>query len=76
MAFFPELVAHFVAEFRDGIKPELNTILLNGEIGIVAGSGEFFANHSNRLKERSYLPHTLSSGMRTGTTCTFQRSSP
>jgi hypothetical protein len=37
----------------------LNTVLLNGEIGLVGGSGEFFSNHSNRLKERSYLPHTL-----------------
>ncbi len=58
-AFFPEIVANFVAESKNGITPELNTILLNGEIALVGGSGEFFSNHSNRLKERSYLPHTL-----------------
>ena len=58
-AFFPEIVANFVEESRDGITPELNTVLLNGEIALVGGSGEFFSNHSNRLKERSYAPHTL-----------------
>jgi len=59
VAFFPELVANYVEEFGAGITPELNTILLNREIAIVGCSGELFANHSNRLKERSYLPCTL-----------------
>ena len=58
-AFFPELVANFVEESKNGITPELNTILLNGDVALVGGSGEFFSNHSNRLKERSYVPHTL-----------------
>jgi len=58
-AFFPELVPNFIDELTEGVPTELNTVLLNGEIGIVGGSGEFFANHSNRLKERSYLPHTF-----------------
>jgi neutral ceramidase len=58
-AFFPEIVANFVEESRDGITPELNTVLLNGNIALVGGSGEFFSNHSNRLKERSYVPNTL-----------------
>jgi hypothetical protein len=58
-AFFPELVNNFAREFRDGIQPELTTVLLNGEVALVGGSGEFFCNHSKRLKERSYVPHTL-----------------
>jgi hypothetical protein len=58
-AFFPELVNNFAREFRDGIRPEMTTVLLNGEVALVTGSGEFFCNHSNRLKERSYAPHTL-----------------
>lgn len=58
-AFFPELVPNFLDELKNGIPTELNTVLLNGEIGLVGGSGEFFSNHSNRLKERSYLPHTF-----------------
>src|SRR5690606_25604697 len=58
-AFFPELVPNFMEEFKDGVPAELNTVLLNRESALVGGSGEFFANHSRRLKERCYLPHTL-----------------
>lgn len=65
-AFFPELAAAYADEVRDGIIAEMNTVLLNGEIGLVSGSGEFFCNHSNRLKERSYLKHTLFFGYANG----------
>jgi hypothetical protein len=58
-AFFPELVNNFAREFGGGIKPEMTTVLLNGEVAIVTGSGEFFCNHSNRLKERAYVPYAL-----------------
>jgi hypothetical protein len=33
--------------------------LLNGDTALVGASGEFFSNHSKRLKERSYVPNTL-----------------
>jgi len=59
VAFFPALIRNFVAEMQDGVQAELNTVLLNGEIALVGGSGEFFCNHSVRLKQRSYLKHTL-----------------
>jgi hypothetical protein len=65
-AFFPELATAYVAEVNDGLLAEMNTILLNREIGLVSGSGEFFCNHSNRLKERSYLKHTLFFGYANG----------
>jgi len=58
-AFFPELVNNFVDEYGQGIRPEMTTVLLNGDVALVTGSGEFFCNHSKRLKERSYVPHTL-----------------
>lgn len=58
-AFFPELVANFVAEFKGGIEPEMTTVLLNGDLALVGASGEFFCNHSNRLKQRAYVPNTL-----------------
>jgi len=58
-AFFPELVKNFVAEYQGGIEPELTTVLLNGDLALVGGSGEFFCNHSKRLKERAYVPNTL-----------------
>jgi neutral ceramidase len=58
-AFFPELGNVFLAELHSGVPAELTTVVLNGEIALVGGSGEFFCNHSRRLKERCYLPHTL-----------------
>lgn len=58
-AFFPELVRNFMVDFRDGMAAELNTVVLNQEIALVGGSGEFFSAHAVRLKERSYLPHTF-----------------
>ncbi len=58
-AFFPELVNNFVKEFGGGIKAESTTVLLNGNLALVSGSGEFFCNHSNRLKQRAYVPDTL-----------------
>ena len=58
-AFFPELVRNFVREFQDGVKPEMTTVLLNGDLALVGGSGEFFCNHSNRLKQRAYVPNLL-----------------
>jgi hypothetical protein len=58
-AFFPELVRNYSREFADGIEPELTTVLVNGELALVGGSGEFFCNHANRLKERSYVKDTL-----------------
>ncbi len=58
-AFFPELVHNFVREFSGGIDPEMTTVLVNGDLALVGGSGEFFCNHSNRLKQRAYVPNTL-----------------
>jgi neutral ceramidase len=58
-AFFPELVRNFAREFQSGIKPEMTTVLVNGDLALVGGSGEFFCNHANRLKERAYVPNLL-----------------
>lgn len=53
MAFFPELIPNYIDEYADGIRPRLTVALLNGNIALVAASGEFFCNHSLRLKERA-----------------------
>lgn len=58
-AFFKELVDFFTEEYKDGVRPHLTVALVNCELGLVGASGEFFANHSVRLKERSRLPNTL-----------------
>jgi hypothetical protein len=52
-AFFPELVPNFIDEYADGVRPRLTVALLNGNIALVGASGEFFSNHSIRLKERT-----------------------
>ena len=54
-AFFPELVPNYADEYAEGVRPRLTVALLNGEIGLVGASGEFFCQHSNRLKERARL---------------------
>ncbi len=58
-SYFPEITRTYVKLYGDSLAAELNTVLLNGEIALVGGSGEFFCNHANRLKARSYVKHTL-----------------
>lgn len=53
VAFFPELVANYVDEYAEGVRPRLTVALLNGDIALVGVSGEFFCNHAIRLKERA-----------------------
>ena len=53
LAFFPELVSNYVDEYVEGVRPRLTVALLNGDIALVGVSGEFFSNHSVRLKERT-----------------------
>lgn len=65
-AFFPELVRNFFIEFQPAIRPELNVVLLNGELAIVSGSGEFFCNHAVRLRARSHARQTLFFGYTNG----------
>lgn len=70
-AFFPELIRFYADEHKDGIRPELNTVLLNREIAIVGGSGEFFSSHAVRLRDRCYVKHTLFFGYCNGYTNYF-----
>jgi hypothetical protein len=58
-SYFPEITRAYVKLYGEALTAELNTVLLNGEIALVGGSGEFFCNHANRLKARSYVKHTL-----------------
>lgn len=55
VAFFPELVANYVDEYAEGVRPRLTVALLNGDIALVGVSGEFFCNHAIRLKERAWV---------------------
>jgi hypothetical protein len=56
-AFFPDLVNFYEREYREGVRPHLSVALLNGGIGFVGVSGEFFCEHALRLKRRARLEH-------------------
>lgn len=65
-AFFPELIPNFIDEYADGIRPRLTVALLNGEIAMVGVSGEFFSNHSIRLKQRARVKQLFFFGYANG----------
>lgn len=65
-AFFPELVRNYQAEYTAGVRPRLTVALLNGEIAMVAVSGEFFSSHSVRLKKRARLQNLFFIGYANG----------
>jgi hypothetical protein len=56
-AFFPALISFYEREYRDGVRPRLTTALLDGRIGFVGVSGEFFCAHALHLKRRARLEH-------------------
>jgi neutral ceramidase len=58
-AFFPDLIAFYEREYRDGVRPHLTTALVNGSLGFVGVSGEFFCGHSLSLKRRARLEHVF-----------------
>lgn len=58
-AFFPELIAFYEREYREGIRPRLTTVLLDGRVGFVGVSGEFFCGHALALKRRARLEHVF-----------------
>lgn len=65
-AFFPELIPNYIDEYVDGVRPRLTVALLNGEIALVGASGEFFSNHSIRLKERARVKQLFFFGYSNG----------
>ena len=66
LAFFPELVNTFVAEYTDGIRPRLTVALLDDSIALVGASGEFFCQHGIRLRERARVGHLFFFGYANG----------
>jgi len=58
-AFFQGIVDFYDREYQEGVRPHLTTALLDGKIGIVGVSGEFFCGHSLSLKKRARLEHVL-----------------
>jgi neutral/alkaline ceramidase-like enzyme len=58
-AFFQGIVDFYDREYAEGVRPHLTTALLDGKIGFVGVSGEFFCGHSLSLKQRARLEHIL-----------------
>lgn len=58
-AFFPELLAMLDEMPDQTIHPQLATVLVNKELALVGGSGEFFCEHANRLKRDSAAKETF-----------------
>ena len=65
-AFFPELIANFADEYENGVRPRLTVALLNGDVAMVGGSGEFFCQHAIRLRERARMRHLFFFGYSNG----------
>jgi neutral ceramidase len=65
-AFFPELIPNFIDEYADGVRPRLTVALLNGNIAMIGVSGEFFSNHSIRLKQRARVKQLFFFGYSNG----------
>jgi hypothetical protein len=60
-AFFPELAEASMSEdlLKNRIRPRITTVLINQELALVGGSGEFFCDHALRLKSRSRASETF-----------------
>jgi hypothetical protein len=56
-ALFRGLVDFYEKEYQQGVRPHLTTALLDGQIGFVGVSGEFFCGHALSLKRRARLEH-------------------
>lgn len=60
-AFFPELASASMSDdlLKNSIRPRITTVLINQELALVGGSGEFFCDHAIRLKQRSRAAETF-----------------
>ena len=60
------MVENYLDEYAEGVRPRLTVALLNGEIGLVGVSGEFFSAHALRLKERARMKCLIFAGYSNG----------
>jgi hypothetical protein len=56
-AFSAGVVAFYEREYKTGVRPRLTTALVDGRIGFVGVSGEFFCGHALHLRRRARLEH-------------------
>jgi neutral ceramidase len=61
-AFFPDLIAFYEREYRDGVRPQMTVAVLDDRLGLVGVSGEFFSSHAIGLRRRARMEHLLFCG--------------
>jgi hypothetical protein len=61
-AFYTDLVAFYEREYRDGVRPTMTVAVLDGKLGLVGVSGEFFCGHALSLRRRARMEHLLFCG--------------
>jgi hypothetical protein len=61
-AFFPGLVAFYEREYRESVRPTMTVAVLDGKLGLVGVSGEFFCGHALSLRRRAHMEHLLFCG--------------
>lgn len=67
VAFFPELVNNYFDDYAAGtVRPRLTVAVLNRRVALVGVSGEFFAAHAIRLRQRARVEHLLFFGYANG----------
>lgn len=60
--FFPGLVAFYEREYREAVRPEMTTVVLTDQLGLVGFSGEMFCGHALSLRRRARMDHLLICG--------------
>jgi hypothetical protein len=60
--FFPDLVAFYEREYKEGVRPQMTVALLDGKLGLVGITGEPFCGHALSLRKRARLDHVLLCG--------------
>ncbi len=58
-AFFPDFIAFYEREYREGVRPQMTVAMLDDRLGIVGVSGEFFCGHALSLRRRARMDHLL-----------------
>jgi hypothetical protein len=61
-AFFPDLIAFYEREYRDGVRPTMTVAVLDDRLGFVGFSGEMFSGHALSLRRRARMEHLIFCG--------------
>ncbi len=76
-AFFKELVDAYMEEYKEGVRPRVTVAIINGELGIVGGSGRILLQSLDSFEgTKPIATHALLRLLQTTISGTFRRSKP